>query len=89
MELNNKQLTRRQTQLVQLIQQGFNNKEIAEQLDLTPGTVKTYLSMLYVKLGVKHGNPRYGLFVMAWNASHETAGDVPVVPMIQPMKVVA
>jgi two-component system nitrate/nitrite response regulator NarL len=45
-------LTRREGQLVGLISQGLKNKELAHTLGITEGTVKVYLSRLFMKLGV-------------------------------------
>ncbi|GBD19973.1 Transcriptional regulatory protein DegU [bacterium HR28] len=46
-------LTRRETQLLQLVASGLSNKEIAEALCLAESTVKNRLSLLFDKLGVK------------------------------------
>jgi DNA-binding NarL/FixJ family response regulator len=46
-------LTRREGQLVSLLTQGLKNKEIATALTISEGTVKVYLSRLFVKLSVK------------------------------------
>lgn len=46
-------LTPREEQLVALLARGLKNKEIAERLFLSTGTVKVYLSRLYKKLGFK------------------------------------
>jgi DNA-binding NarL/FixJ family response regulator len=46
-------LTRRESQLVNLLARGLRNKEIAAQLDLSEGTIKVYMSRLFTKLGVK------------------------------------
>jgi LuxR family maltose regulon positive regulatory protein len=45
-------LTRREYNLLRLIQQGAPNKQIAAALTLSEGTVRIYLSRLYEKLGV-------------------------------------
>ena len=47
-----KRLTLRQNQLVDLVIQGKLNKEIAFQLHLSEGTIKTYLSAIFEKIGV-------------------------------------
>jgi len=47
-----KRLTKREGQLVRLLGEGLKNKEIAERLMITEGTVKVYFSKLYDKLGV-------------------------------------
>lgn len=45
------QVTRRERQLMGLLAQGLKNKEIAYALGITEGTVKVYLSRLFVKVG--------------------------------------
>jgi DNA-binding NarL/FixJ family response regulator len=47
-----KRLTLRENQLVDLITQGKANKEIAFQLHLSEGTIKTYLCTIFQKVGV-------------------------------------
>jgi len=44
-------LTRREQQLVQMISQGFTNKEIASQLSLSEQTVKNHIHRMLRKLG--------------------------------------
>src|ERR687887_302451 len=45
-------LTDRQRQVVELIAQGLSNEEIANQLGITPRTVKAHSDVLRQKLGV-------------------------------------
>ncbi|WP_206669872.1 response regulator transcription factor [Paenibacillus luteus] len=45
------ELTEREHDLARLLVEGCNAKEIAEQLYLTQGTVKNYLSDIYAKIG--------------------------------------
>jgi len=45
-------LTRSEEALVRLLVRGASNKEIAQELSLSLGTVKVYLSRIYAKLGV-------------------------------------
>jgi LuxR family maltose regulon positive regulatory protein len=45
-------LTERENEVLQLISAGYSNKEIAEKLVVTVGTVKTHTSNIYRKLGV-------------------------------------
>jgi DNA-binding NarL/FixJ family response regulator len=49
---NENALSEREVEVLRLLASGFTNKEIAEQLFLSPDTVKTHLSHAYRKLGV-------------------------------------
>lgn len=51
-------LTARERQVLELVEQGMKNREIAEELGIRPGTVKIHLKHIFEKTGV-HG--RYGL----------------------------
>jgi DNA-binding NarL/FixJ family response regulator len=46
-------LTEREEQILKLLSQGLNNKQISERLFLSEGTVKNYISSIYHKLDVK------------------------------------
>lgn len=46
------QLSEREREVLQLIANGFSNAEIAQQLHLSDGTVRNYVSALFAKLGV-------------------------------------
>ncbi len=50
---NSARLTPREREIVRLICRGLKNKEIAEQLLITPGTVKVHLMHIFEKTGVK------------------------------------
>ena len=45
-------LTPRERQVAELVAEGLTNKEIAERLYLSPGTVNIHLGRIYAKLGV-------------------------------------
>lgn len=51
-------LTPREQQVMELVEQGLKNKEIARELDIRPGTVKIHLKHIFEKTGVRG---RYGL----------------------------
>ena len=51
-------LTAREHQVLELVEQGFKNKEIAVELGIRPGTVKIHLKHIFEKTGVRG---RYGL----------------------------
>lgn len=61
------QLNDRERELLQLIGRGWNNAEIAQELHLSPGTVRNYISILFDKLNVSDRTQaallalRYGL----------------------------
>lgn len=48
-EINLPQLTKREQMIVQLVSSGAQNKEIAEQLHISPNTVKTHIYSLFRK----------------------------------------
>jgi DNA-binding NarL/FixJ family response regulator len=52
------ELTPREQQVLELVEQGLKNREIALELGIRPGTVKIHLRRIFEKTGV-HG--RYGL----------------------------
>lgn len=47
-------LSERERELVQLVCEGLKNREIAERLNTTEGTVKAYLHAIFDKLGVEN-----------------------------------
>ncbi len=47
-------LTEREQEILRLMAQGLNNKQIAERLHLAHGTVKNYVSRILAKLGVEN-----------------------------------
>lgn len=51
-------LTSRELQVLELVEQGFKNREIAQELGIRPGTVKIHLKHIFEKTGVRG---RYGL----------------------------
>jgi two-component system, NarL family, nitrate/nitrite response regulator NarL len=51
-------LTAREQQVLELVEQGFKNKEMALDLGIRPGTVKIHLKHIFEKTGVRG---RYGL----------------------------
>jgi DNA-binding NarL/FixJ family response regulator len=52
------ELTPREQQVLELVEQGMRNKEIAGELGIRPGTVKIHLKHIFEKTGVRG---RYGL----------------------------
>jgi two-component system nitrate/nitrite response regulator NarL len=54
------ELTPREHQVLEMVEQGFKNKEIALELGIRPGTVKIHLKHIFEKTGVRG---RYGLAI--------------------------
>jgi two-component system, NarL family, nitrate/nitrite response regulator NarL len=52
------ELTAREQQVLELVEQGMRNKDIAVELGIRPGTVKIHLKHIFEKTGVRG---RYGL----------------------------
>ena len=50
--------TTREQQVLELVEQGFKNKDIANELGIRPGTVKIHLKHIFEKTGIRG---RYGL----------------------------
>lgn len=57
------ELTAREQQVLELVEQGCKNKEIAHELGIRPGTVKIHLKHIFEKTGIRG---RYGLALNGW-----------------------
>ena len=66
--------TPRERDIVGLVCRGMKNKEIAEELYITPGTVKVHLMHIFEKAGVKDR------FELAVQGRQLLGGDEPLVP---------
>ena len=53
LQINQSKLSPRETEVVGLVLQGKSNKQIAQDLNLSEGTVRNYLSTVFSKLGVE------------------------------------
>jgi DNA-binding NarL/FixJ family response regulator len=53
-------LTSREAQVMELVERGFKNKDIAESLGICTGTVKIHLKHIFEKTGIRG---RYGLAI--------------------------
>jgi len=51
-------ITRRDQEVLHLLVQGCSNKEIAEELKISPRTVKQHLRTLFLRAGIKQGRKR-------------------------------
>jgi len=54
-------ITPRDEQVLGLLVQGCSNKEIAEQLHISPRTVKQHLRTLFLRAGITQGRKRVKL----------------------------
>jgi DNA-binding CsgD family transcriptional regulator len=45
-------LTARERETVQFLREGFTSKEIAQRMEISPNTVKAFIRLVMVKMGV-------------------------------------
>lgn len=62
-------LTKREIELLSLLQQGLSNKELAESLFVSESTIKWHLSRVYIKLGAKNRLEAIKIFSNSYNNS--------------------
>jgi len=60
-DLSGIKITQRDEQVLNLLVQGCSNKEIAEQLNISPRTVKQHLRTLFLRAGIRDGRKRVKL----------------------------
>jgi DNA-binding NarL/FixJ family response regulator len=60
-DLNDIKITQRDGEVLNLLVQGCSNKEIAEQLNISPRTVKQHLRTLFLRAGIRDGRKRVKL----------------------------
>ena len=58
--LGHSPLTSRESQVMELVERGFKNKDIATNLGIRTGTVKIHLKHIFEKTGIRG---RYGLAI--------------------------
>ena len=71
---NTSRLTTREQEIVQLVCRGFKNRQIAQELSITAGTVKVHLMHVFEKTGVKD---RYELALRSPKAPDPARPDSP------------
>jgi DNA-binding NarL/FixJ family response regulator len=64
--LDQVKVTRREQQVLNLLVQGFSNKEIGGVLDISLGTVKQHLRTLFLRAGIREGSKRVKLACYAY-----------------------
>jgi DNA-binding NarL/FixJ family response regulator len=65
-DIEGMKVTPRDHQVLDLLVQGCNNKEIAVQLNISPGTVKQHLRALFFRAGIRDGRKRVKLAIAAF-----------------------
>jgi DNA-binding NarL/FixJ family response regulator len=60
-DLNEVKITPRDKQVLSLLVEGCSNKEIADQLHISPRTVKQHLRTLFLRAGICDGRKRVRL----------------------------
>jgi ATP/maltotriose-dependent transcriptional regulator MalT len=60
-ELKEFKVTQRDGQILQLLLEGCSNKEIAQELNISPRTVKQHLRSLFQRAGIEGGRKRVKL----------------------------
>jgi DNA-binding NarL/FixJ family response regulator len=60
-DLDEIKITERDNDVLSLLVQGCSNKEIAEQLKISPRTVKQHLRTLFLRAGIRDGRKRVKL----------------------------
>lgn len=58
-------LTPRQSQILSLIAQGYSNRAIAQQLQVTEKSIENQINTIYQVLGICHSDPRFNARVRA------------------------
>jgi DNA-binding NarL/FixJ family response regulator len=61
LDLSDIKITQRDEQVLHLLVEGCSNKEIAEQLNISPRTVKQHLRTLFLRARIKDGRKRVKL----------------------------
>jgi DNA-binding NarL/FixJ family response regulator len=67
------ELSRREQEVLELLAQGFGNKEIAQSLSITSDTVRYHLKRIYEKLHVRSRTEAVARFVVARDSASESA----------------
>jgi DNA-binding NarL/FixJ family response regulator len=61
LNLSDIKITQRDQQVLHLLVEGCSNKEIAQQLNISPRTVKQHLRTLFLRAGIMDGRKRVKL----------------------------
>lgn len=70
-DLQSIKITPRDREVLSLLVQGCSNKEIAEQLHISPRTVKQHLRTLFLRAGITQGRKRVKLATAMYQKEQE------------------
>jgi len=68
-------LTAREQETMRLLAEGFSSKEIAARMKISPNTVKAFVHLVMVKMGVSTRSGIIGKMVGADNLNHRSNGE--------------
>ena len=71
--MTNAQLSAREAEVLKFLSKGFSNKEIADHIELSVETVRSYLKSIYKKLHVRSRTEA----VLRYGASHTANPPMP------------
>ena len=54
LDMNEQKLNQKQVKIIELLNKGKSNKEIADELKMSPATVRSYLTIIFRELGVRN-----------------------------------
>jgi DNA-binding NarL/FixJ family response regulator len=75
-DLKEIKITQRDEQVLKLLVQGCSNKEIAQQLNISPRTVKQHLRTLFLRAGIRDGRKRVKLATAMFQKEMELCNPV-------------
>lgn len=79
-EPHHSELTQRERQVLELVEQGMRNKQIATELGIKHGTVKIHMKHIFEKTGI-HG--RYGLAIQSMRRRSYGVDEAPVAALAE------
>jgi DNA-binding NarL/FixJ family response regulator len=66
-------ITQRDEEVLHLLVQGCSNKDIADQLKISPRTVKQHLRTLFLRAGIRDGRKRVKLATAVFHRDQEAS----------------
>ena len=78
MNLDEIKITPRDEEVLKLLVQGCSNKEIAQQLSISPRTVKQHLRTLFLRAGIRDGRKRVKLATAMFQKEQAQSGSLEI-----------